>query len=170
MDPEELPEPVSVTSCETRPAPSLTRRHLLSAGSCTVVAWLAGVRWSEAVGVPAGNGQERSYPIPASDGVTIDREAQVILVRRQQEVYAFNLSCPHQNAAVRWNADGQRFQCSRHDSRYAMDGTHTSGRATRNMDRFPIHRSGDTLVVDVSHILRSDQAAAAWAAAHVSLA
>jgi Rieske Fe-S protein len=143
---------------------------VLSAGSCTIAAWLAGLRWSEAAGLPAGNGQERTYPIPTSDGVTIDREAQVILVRRQQEVYAFNLSCPHQNAAVRWNADGQRFQSSRHDSRYTMDGTHTSGRATRNMDRFPIHRSGDTLVVDVSHILRSDQDAAAWAAAHVSLA
>jgi hypothetical protein len=39
------------------------------------------------------------------------------------------------------------------------------------MDRFAIHRTGDTLVVvDVSRILRSDQDAAAWAAAHVSLA
>lgn len=161
---------MDATSCDTCQAPSLTRRRVLSAGSCTIAAWLTGLRWSEAAGLPTGNGQERTYPIPASDGVTIDREAQVILVRQQQEVYAFNLSCPHQNAAVRWNADGQRFQCSRHDSRYAMDGTHTSGRATRNMDRFPIHRTGGTIVVDVSRILRSDQDAAAWAAAHVSLA
>jgi Rieske Fe-S protein len=166
-DPEDMP--VEDTSCDACPAPSLARRRLLSAGSCTIVAWLTGVRWSEAAGMPAGNGgQERTYPIPAADGVIVDREAQVILVRQQQEVYAFNLSCPHQNAAVRWNAGGQRFQCSRHDSRYAVDGTHTSGRATRNMDRFPIHRDGATLVVDVSRFLRSDQDSAAWAAAHVS--
>jgi nitrite reductase/ring-hydroxylating ferredoxin subunit len=161
---------VDATSCDTCPAPSLTRRRLLAAGSCGIVAWLAGLRWAEAEGMPVGNGQERTYPIPAADGVTIDREAQVILVRQQQEVYAFNLSCPHQNAAVRWNEAGQRFQCSRHDSRYTADGTHTSGRATRNMDRFPIHRTGATVVVDVSRILRSDQDAAAWVAAHVSLA
>jgi Rieske Fe-S protein len=93
----------------------------------------------------------------------------VILVRQQQEVYAFNLSCPHQNAAVRWVPDGPRFQCSRHDSRYRPDGTHTAGRATRNMDRFPIRRDGTTIVVDISRIIRSDQDAAGWAAASVRL-
>lgn len=154
--------------CPTR-HPQVTRRRILSAGSCMIAACMAGVRFTEATGVAAANGQERTYPIPGADGVTIDREAQVILVRQGQEAYAFNLSCPHQNAAVRWNADGGRFQCSRHDSRYTADGTHTSGRATRNMDRFAIHRVGATVVVDVSHILRSDQDAAAWAAAHVSV-
>jgi Rieske Fe-S protein len=113
--------------------------------------------------------QERTYPIPAADGVTIDRDAQVILVRQEQKVYAFNLSCPHQNAAVRWNARGRQFQCSRHDSRYSADGTHTAGRATRNMDRFPIHQSGSSVVVDISRIIKSDQDPAAWAAATVSL-
>lgn len=113
--------------------------------------------------------QERTYPIPAADGVTIDRDAQVILVRQEQKVYAFNLSCPHQNAAVRWNARGRQFQCSRHDSRYTPDGTHTAGRATRNMDRFPIHRSGTSVVVDVSRIIKSDQDLAAWTAASVHL-
>lgn len=161
--------PVDATNCETCPPSSLTRRRLLSAGSCTIAAWLVGVSWSEAVGVPTGNGQERRYPVPAADGVTIDREAQVILVRQGPQVYAFNLSCPHQNAAVRWNESGQRFQCSRHDSKYSVDGTHTAGRATRNMDRFAIHRTDASLVVDVSRIIRSDQDPAAWAAAHVSV-
>ena len=88
-------------------------------------------------------------------------------MREKQNVYAFNLSCPHQNAAVRWNAGGQRFQCSRHDSKYLPNGTYTSGRATRNMDRFPIRRAGANIVVDTSGIIRSDQNAAAWAAAVV---
>lgn len=157
--------------CHEPCSPSnVTRRRLLFASACTLALYLADVPWSEATGVPSGHaGQELTYPIPTSDGVTVDRSAQVILVRHQQEVYAFNLSCPHQNAAVRWNAEGQRFQCSRHDSRYSADGTHTSGRATRNMDRFPIHRDNATVVVDVSRIVRSDQDAAAWAAAKVSV-
>src|SRR5690242_4501509 len=44
-------------------------------------------------------GDVLTYPIPAGDGAQIDRDAQVILVRWQNAVYAFNLSCPHQNTA-----------------------------------------------------------------------
>jgi hypothetical protein len=66
------------------------------------------------------------------------------------------------------SADGV-FQCSKHDSRYAADGTHTAGRATRNMDRFPIHRAGESVIVDVSRIIRSDQDPAGWTNAVVSL-
>jgi Rieske Fe-S protein len=157
------------STSDTRPCGScsaLTRRDFLSVGSCTVTALLVGLRQAEGGEAIPGT-QERTYPIPAADGTTIDRDAQVILVREQQNVYAFNLSCPHQNAAVRWNAGGQRFQCSRHDSKYMPNGTYTSGRATRNMDRFPIRRAGANIIVDTSGIIRSDQNAAAWAAAVV---
>ena len=41
------------------------------------------------------------YPVPAEDGVQIDKDNQVILVRWQNMAYAFNLSCPHQNTALR---------------------------------------------------------------------
>jgi hypothetical protein len=44
---------------------------------------------------------------------------------------------------------------------------HSAGRATRNMDRFPVRREGGTLLVDVSRIIRSDQDSAGWAAASV---
>src|SRR5438874_1263345 len=44
-------------------------------------------------------GPEYQYPIPSADGVTIDRKAQVIVVRYQQHLYAFNLACPHENTA-----------------------------------------------------------------------
>ncbi len=155
------PDTLSCGSCN-----ALTRRDFLSVGSCTVTALLVGLRQVEGAESIPGT-QERTYPIPGADGATIDREAQVILVREKQDVYAFNLSCPHQNAAVRWNPGGQRFQCSRHDSKYLPNGTYTSGRATRNMDRFPIRRAGANIVVDTSGIIRSDQNAAAWAAAVV---
>jgi nitrite reductase/ring-hydroxylating ferredoxin subunit len=121
-----------------------------------------------ATGTPQGP-SERSYPIPSSDGATIDRENEVIIARFHQAVFAFNLACPHENTALRWRQDDQRFQCPRHGSKYQPDGTFISGRATRNMDRLPITRAGDTVVVDLSRILRSDQQPAEWAADVVTL-
>jgi Rieske Fe-S protein len=146
----------------------LSRRGFLSTGSGTVALLVAGLVRTVS-GEPLPGPQERSYPIPAADGVTVDRDAQVILVREQQHVFAFNLSCPHQNAAVRWNAAGQRFQCSKHDSKYLPNGAYTSGRATRNMDRFPIRRAGGNVIVDTSGIIRSDQNPGGWTAAVVTV-
>ena len=112
---------------------------------------------------------EHSYPLPSADGVTIDRDTQVILVRFQQKVYAFNLACPHENTALRWRQRDVRFQCPRHESQYQPDGTFIQGRATRNMDRFAVKRAGDSLVVDLARLFRSDQQPQEWAAAAVSL-
>jgi Rieske Fe-S protein len=112
---------------------------------------------------------ERTYPIPAGDSVSIDREAEVILIRFHEQAFAFNLACPHENTALRWRQEDGRFQCPRHGSKYQPDGTFISGRATRNMDRFAIRRAGDTLVVDLNHLYRSDQQKSEWAAAAVSL-
>jgi len=115
------------------------------------------------------SGNELTYPVPEADGATIDRDNGVIVVRFQGKAFAFNLSCPHENAAVRWKAAVARFECSRHDSRYTPDGVYTSGRATRNMDRFPLKRNGNTLVVDVSRLIQSDTQKAQWEAAAIAL-
>ena len=112
---------------------------------------------------------ERTYPIPAGDAVSIDRESEVILIRFHEQAFAFNLACPHENTALRWRQEDGRFQCPRHGSKYQPDGTFISGRATRNMDRFAIRRAGDTLVVDLNRLYRSDQQKTEWAAASVSL-
>jgi len=111
-----------------------------------------------------------TYPIPAADGADIDREAEVILVRWQNAVYAFNLSCPHQNTALRWNDVDHRFQCPKHHSQYQPDGEFITGRATRGMDRFSIRREGDKVVVDVDAMHRQDEDPAGWNAALVKLA
>jgi nitrite reductase/ring-hydroxylating ferredoxin subunit len=120
----------------------------------------------EATGTAAG-GEERRFPLPASDGVTIDREAQVILVRYQDRIYAFNLACPHENTALRWRARDVRFQCPRHESQYEPDGTFIRGRATRSMDRFAVRREGGDLVIDLGRLYRSDESPREWAAAFV---
>lgn len=116
-----------------------------------------------------GADAERRYPVPAADGATIDRRAQIILVRYANHIFAMALACPHENAAVKWLASDGRFQCTKHDSRYTPDGTYTSGHATRNLDRFPVRRDQNDIVVTTDRVFRSDQNAAAWAAAGVAL-
>jgi nitrite reductase/ring-hydroxylating ferredoxin subunit len=110
---------------------------------------------------------EQKYPFPTADGVAIDRKQQVIIVRTQGHVYAFNLSCPHENTALKWLPKDMRFQCPKHESRYQLNGTFMSGRATRNMDRLTIRRDGDALFADLSHIIKSDTDPAGWAAATI---
>jgi nitrite reductase/ring-hydroxylating ferredoxin subunit len=113
--------------------------------------------------------EEHAYPIPADDGAVIDKQNQVIVVRWQQKVYAFNLSCPHQNTALHWEAEDRQFQCPKHHSHYQPDGEFISGRATRGMDRFGVRRDGDNIVADVDKYYRQDENAAEWSAAFLTL-
>ena len=114
--------------------------------------------------------KQLSYPLPAADGADIDRDNDVILVRYKNEVFAFNLSCPHQNTALRWNETDMRFQCPKHHSQYQPDGEFITGRATRNMDRLAIRRdAANNIVVDPDTLYRSDEDAAQWQAAVVKL-
>lgn len=112
---------------------------------------------------------EQRYPFPAGDSVTIDRKQQVIVVRAQGRVFAFNLSCPHENTALKWLPKDNRFQCPKHESKYQPNGTFVSGRATRNMDRLAIRHEGNDLLVDLSHIIKSDADPAAWNAAAIAV-
>ncbi len=113
--------------------------------------------------------KDKSYPVPAADGVQIDKENEVILSRVGKQVYAFALSCPHQNTALRWEQDDNRFQCPKHKSRYRADGTYIEGRATRSMDRLAIKLAGSAVVVDVDKLYQEDTDKAQWQAAFVTL-
>lgn len=135
-------------------------------GAAPAVAEAMNVRTGSALGV---RGADVTYPIPAADGATIDKTEQVILVRFQGVIYAFNLSCPHQNTALKWLAADQRFQCPKHKSKYQPDGTFISGRATRGMDRLAIRREGETVVVNVDAMFEQDKDPAGWTAAKVTL-
>jgi Rieske Fe-S protein len=123
---------------------------------------------TDSVATPAG-GNQLSVPLPAADGVAIDRDNQVIVVRFQKRAYVFNLACPHENTALRWRPRELRFHCTRHDSKYQPDGTFIEGRATRHMDRFALRRDADALLVDLTRLFRSDQNPGEWAAASVAL-
>ena len=112
-----------------------------------------------------------SYSVPAADGAQIDKANDVILVRWQQALYAFNLSCPHQNTALKWDDRDHTFQCPKHHSAFRANGEYIpgSGRATRNMDRFAITQDGAGVHVDVDKLYQEDADGAQWAAAFVKL-
>ena len=78
-----------------------SRRAFLRQGGCGLFTLAAlGLGLTDPLPVFAlegtGAGDERTYPIPASDGVNIDRSAQIIIVRFQGQAYAFALACPHE--------------------------------------------------------------------------
>jgi nitrite reductase/ring-hydroxylating ferredoxin subunit len=149
-----------------------TRREFLECGCLAL-----------ALGLPSGDffalpmvgaagrasGRERIYPIPTSDCVSVDREAQVILVRYEGRMSAFALSCPHQMAAIRWVEKDGRFRCTKHDSRFGPEGTRLSGVAPRNLDRYAIRREADTVVVDLDSSFHSDKDPAGWDSAIVGV-
>lgn len=138
-------------------------------------ALLAIMPWSEAAALPmsfvtgTGARDEKAYPLPAADGVFIDRDEAVILARFDGRVYAFSLACPHQNTALRWDDGNRRFQCPKHRSRYRTDGTFIEGRATRGMDRFALRRDDGQVLVNLDAVYREDENPAAWTEAVIEL-
>jgi nitrite reductase/ring-hydroxylating ferredoxin subunit len=124
------------------------------------------LRWITAL---SSGAQEKSYPVPTADGVQIDKENEVILSRVGKQVFAFALACPHQNTALRWEAEDNRFQCPKHKSRYRADGTFIEGRATRSMDRYAVKLANNQIVVDVDKVFQEDMEKPAWQQAVVTL-
>jgi nitrite reductase/ring-hydroxylating ferredoxin subunit len=128
------------------------------------------IRSTSTLGPRAGDrASVKRYPIPPADMVSIDRDSSVIIVRAANKVYAFSLNCPHQNTALRWDADDRQFHCPKHKSRYQVDGTFLEGRSTRDMDRLAVRRDGGELVVDVDTLYQQDLNTAEWNAAFVAV-
>ena len=165
-----------IDSPDCNDCPLLTDRRdfLRSAAAMALTALSVGLpirsATAEVVRSALSGGKLLSYPVPVADGADIDRDNEVILVRHDNEVIAFNLSCPHQNTALRWNESVGRFQCPKHHSQYQPDGVFITGRATRNMDRLAIRRdASNRIIVDPDTLYQSDDDATAWAAAVVKL-
>lgn len=162
------------SECEGCPIVPERREFLRSAAAFALAAISLGLPIrsvsAKVLSSAVGGRKTLSYPLPAVDGADIDRDNEVILVRYKNEVFAFNLSCPHQNTALRWNETDMRFQCPKHHSQYQPDGEFITGRATRNMDRLAIRRDAtNNIIVDPDSFYRSDENGAEWKAAVVKL-
>ena len=150
------------------------RREFLGRASCAVFAAMAasGITADRMAAFPMApvlaadpQGTERYYDVPGSDGVNIDKDNDVILIRYQNRIYAFALACPHENTALQWQPREQRFQCPRHKSKYQPNGAFISGRTTRNMDRFAVRLENGKVTVDLSKLYQSDRNTSEWESA-----
>lgn len=114
---------------------------------------------------------EKSYPIPAKDGVQIDKDNGTMVTRWQGKAYVFSLACPHQNTMLRWSDKDTQFQCPKHHSRFQADGTYIadSGRATRGLDRFAVRKDGNNVVTNLDSLWQQDEDEAAWNAAFITV-
>lgn len=166
--------PTGTHSCDR----SVDRRTFLSDATLLAVAVLSQLGASRSVmaqtlglitGEPAPTGGT-SYALPTSDGAFADTANKVLLVRANNSVYAFSLACPHRGASLVWHGDESRVYCPKHKAKFLPDGVHDSGRATRDLDRHPLRREGERVVVDIAIQLRADSNSAAWNAASLRLA
>ena len=175
MDTDQHPSRRICAGAVCSDSPDSRRQFLQAAGCFGAAVAMLGLGVGDALALPVSMleggqaGAERRYPIPAADGVNVDRDAQLILVRSIGHVYVFALSCPHQNNAVKWVPKENRFQCTKHDSQYQPDGLYKTGRSTRNLDRYVIRRDGSSVVVDLHRWVQSDKDPAGWAAATIAV-
>ena len=158
--------PVMERRAFLRDAAMMAAGALAALGIPAAVAEALPTRFVRAI---ARQGHERAYAIPAGDGVDIDKDESVIVARAQGKAYVFNLACPHQNTALRWDDHANGFRCPKHKSRYAADGTFIDGRATRSMDRFAVRRDGGRILVDLDRLYREDENPDAWKNAFVTV-
>lgn len=114
-------------------------------------------------------GAQRTYTLPASDAIQIDAENDVIIARWQNRIYAFSLRCPHRGTRLEWLAGERRVFCPKHRARFLPDGSHDSGRRSRNLDRYYLSRQGSSLLVNLDVLRRQDSDPVAWRAAVIVL-
>jgi nitrite reductase/ring-hydroxylating ferredoxin subunit len=155
--------------------PLLDRRRFLravgfAAGATVLFAGdVAGATAVPRVGASRTTPEEKTYPIPAADGVQIDKSQDLILSRAAGKLYAFSLACPHQNTAIKWEDGNRRFQCPNHHSIYTPEGVFVEGRATRGLDRFVTRKEGNSVVVNLDSLLQEDTDGEKWKKAFLTL-
>jgi Rieske Fe-S protein len=140
---------------------------LVALGASPHIAAAAPIRLVSAIG---GSRNDKTYPVPASDGTQIDKSNDVMITRWQGKVYAFGLACPHQNTALKWSDKDHQFECPKHHSRFQPDGVYIpdSGRATRGLDRYAIRKDGSNVVVNLDKLFQEDDNEADWKVALVN--
>ena len=83
-----------------------------------------------------------------------DGDAPVYLATRAKELkmQAIYRKCVHLGCSVPHCGTSMLFECPCHGSKYRLTGEYYGGPAPRGLDRFPIERDGDTVVVDTGAV------------------
>ena len=168
-----MPSAAAADDCNA--CPMMHRRDflraiaILGAGTTALAARAQDVMALPVVTGTRTSADEKSFPIPTADGASIDKDLELILSRSEGKVYAFNLACPHQNTAIKWEADHKRFQCPKHHSIYTPAGIFVEGRATRGLDRFVGRKDGNSIVVNMDSLLQEDEDGDKWKNAFIAV-
>jgi nitrite reductase/ring-hydroxylating ferredoxin subunit len=168
------------STCQECPAAMATRRAFLRDVGRAVIGALALTAMSESAVALAESvvetaprrvrGLLRTYTMPSVDSVSVDIDNEVILARWQGRIYAFSLRCPHRGSKLVGGPCEGRVFCPKHMARFRPDGSHDSGRQSRDLDRYDLRRSGGSVVVDIDALRRADQEPEAWRAAVITVA
>lgn len=171
---------MSADDCPDCPVATSSRRMFLRDVGYAVVGALAAIALaspsaalaeSVAETHPLRNpGRQRAYEIPGADSILVDSANEVILARWQGRVYAFSLKCPHRGTRLEWRPEEQRLFCPKHKARFQPNGSHESGRNSRDLDRHAVTRRGESILVDLDVVWRADTDSAAWRAAALPVA
>jgi nitrite reductase/ring-hydroxylating ferredoxin subunit len=168
------------------------RNNSCAAGSCpidrarflhsTAFAVLAGIAGAGFLADPAfalsvgsiaptkSQGKALSYAVPAKEGALIDADNGVILARIKNAVYALSIICPHRALTrLEWEPDANEFRCPKHNAHFQSDGELIHGRPDRAMDRYAVHLTGKSLVVDTAALFQQDTDHDAWSRAVVTV-
>jgi len=168
-----------VAACTDCPAARASRRAFLrDVGAVVATLFAAGAAASPAAALANAvsetratgvRGMLRTYALPSTDSISVDVDNEVILARWQNHVHAFSLKCPHRGARLEWHESEERIFCPKHKARFLADGSHDSGRPSRDLDRYGLSRQGGSVVVDLGDVLRADTDADAWRAAVIDV-
>ncbi|HEX7981672.1 MAG TPA: Rieske (2Fe-2S) protein [Gemmatimonadaceae bacterium] len=169
----------SATACNACPVTRASRRAFLrDIGAVVATLFAAGAATSPAAALAdavtetratGSYGPLRTYALPSTNSIAVDVGNEVILARWQNRVYAFSLKCPHRGARLEWIEEEERIFCPKHKARFLADGSHDSGRRSRDLDRYRVTRQGGSVAVDLSSILRADTDTDAWRAAVIDV-
>jgi nitrite reductase/ring-hydroxylating ferredoxin subunit len=171
-------DPQPAAACDCPLANAGRRRFLRDVGAMVAAVLAVGAVASPAaalvnavteVGPTNAAGPLRTYSLPSTDSISLDVANDVILARWQDRVHAFSLKCPHRGARLEWHEDEQRIFCPKHKARFTADGTHDSGRGSRDLDRYRLSRQAGSIVVDLATVLRADSDPDAWRAAVIDV-
>ena len=168
-------------SCEQCPMVTSRRAFLRDAAAVAAAAVAAvsiarpGMAFAQTVAeiepksTPGSAIPERSYAIPPADSVSVDPTNEVIIARWEGRVYAISMKCPNKGEQLEWRQSEERVYGPRHEARFLADGTHFSGRSTRDLDRYRIRRNANDIVVDLGTLCRRDSDPDAWTQAVLAL-
>ena len=83
---------------------------------------------------------------------TGDSPVYVATGATELKMQALYRKCVHLGCSVPHCGTSMLFECPCHGSKYRLSGEYFSGPAPRGLDRFPIARSGDSIVVDTGTV------------------